>query len=179
MRKTMKNVLVATLVAGLCLSIVGIASAEEPTFDEIIVTPEEPTRQSEVTFTVDITGDDIEEVRLIYKECNDEFCHAKENISMAEDDGTWDATTTLEWDDTTYCDCWLVIKSNGTWYDYETDNSTWTTFTVVEGDDGTDGNGGNGGDGTDDTDGGTPGFELILVMISIIVALSIYKRKRK
>ena len=37
--------------------------------------------------------------------------------------------------------------------------------------------GGDGGDDTDDS-GGTPGFELILILVSIVVALSVYKRKR-
>ena len=177
MRKIMKNVLVATLVAGLCLSIMGVATAEEPTIGEITVSPEEPTRESEVTFTVDITGDNIEEVRLVYKECNDAFCHSKENISMTNESGTWTAITTLGWDDTTYCDCWPVIKfTNGTWREFD---EYTKEFDILADTGNGDTNGGDTTNGDGDIGGGTPGFELILVMISIVVALSIYKRKKR
>jgi hypothetical protein len=59
MKETMKNVLVVTLIAGLFLPIVGIATADQPTVGEISISPEEPTRLSEVTFTVEITGNYI------------------------------------------------------------------------------------------------------------------------
>jgi len=181
MREILKNALVITLVTGLCLSFVGITAAEEPIFDYIVVSPEEPTRESEVSFSVDVTGDYIEEVYIKVQECVDPgtpdyFCHqGLLNVSLSNVSGNWEGTGTLQYDDSDEGHCWLVIKSDGTWYDYKNDNSTWTDFIIAEGDDGSDG--ADGGDSTDDT-GGTPGFELILVLISIVVALSIYKRKR-
>ena len=173
MRKILKNTLVTMLVAGLCLSVVGMASAD-PTFDEITVSPEEPTVLSDVDFSVNITGDNIQEVRIEVEECvGSDFCYERQNVSMELEDGLWKATVTLEYDDVTVGHCWLVIKDNGTWYNYasnQLDQVTDFDILPVEDDD-------NGGDTTDDT-GGTPGFELILVMISLVVALFIYKRKR-
>ena len=183
MKKTLKNALVTMLVTGLCLSLVGIATAEEPTFGDITLDPDEPTIQSDVTFTVDVTGTSIEEVSLFVMECviqedGTEFCHAAENISMTIVTGdTWGVTTTLVYDDTTISHCWLVIKDNGTWYSYQDDNSTWTDFTVVPGDDGN-GDNGDGTNGGDNGTNGTPGFELILLVSSIVLALFIYKKKR-
>ena len=175
MREILKNALVVMLVTGFCLSFVGMATADEPTFGEITVLPEEPTRLSEVTFSVDVMGDNMEEVRINVRECNEEMCHADyQNVSMENTEGaTWEGNVTLEHEDTVYCECWLVIRSNGTWYDFGTSVQVFNV-SAGTGDDGTNGNTTNGGGGTN----GTPGFELILMVISMVLALSIYKRKR-
>jgi len=178
MKKTLKNTIVIMLVAGLFLSIVGIATAEEPTFGDITITPDEPTVLTDVKFSVNISGENITEVRLEVEECvGPDFCYEKQNASMELEEGLWEATVTLEHDDVTVGHCWLVIKSNGTWYNFAPSVSPEyesTDFNILPGADGDS----NGGSGTDDT-GGTPGFELILVIISIVIALSIYKKKRK
>ncbi len=174
MRKILKNALVLTLVTGLCLSFVGMVSATEPTFGDITVSPEEPTILSDVDFSVNVTGDNIQEVRIEVEECIGlDFCYAKQNVSMELEEGLWKATVTLEHDDATVGHCWLVIKSNGTWYSFATSVSPdyeSTDFDIMPDEDNGDGD-------TDDTNG-TPGFELILILVSIVVALSIYKRKR-
>lgn len=175
----MKNVLVVTLIAGLFLPIVGIATADKPTYGNITLDPEEPARQSDVTFTVDVTGDNIEEVWLTVEECTDTptyFCHIQLlNVSMTNVEGnTWEVTEKLVFDDTTEGHCWLVAKSNGIWYDYRSDKTKYTNFSVVPGDNGADNNGTDGSDNK----GKSPGFELMLVIVSIVVALFIYKKKR-
>jgi len=175
MKKTLKNALIAMLTICLFLSVVAIASAEKPNYEEIIWSPEEPTRESEVSFTVEITGDDIEEVYVRVEECNDQFCYQDIiNESMTNTmDNTWEGTVTLIHDDTTYCTVWLEILSNETWFDFKDSKITFDVFEETgNGDNG--GNGGNGENGTNDT----PGFELIVLVISIIVAISIYKKKR-
>lgn len=181
MRKNLKNVLLVMLVAGLCLAIVGIANADEPSVGEIRISPEEPTRQSEVNFSVSVTGDNIEKVYVKVEECvgdpdsPDYFCYTGLlNVSLTNVGGTWKGTGTLQYDNSDEGHSWLVVKSNGTWYDFKNDRTTWTNFTIVPADDGADGNGADGGDSTDKT----PGFELILVIVSIVVALFIYKKKR-
>jgi hypothetical protein len=181
MRKNLKNVLLVMLVAGLCLAIVGIATADEPSVGKISILPKEPTRQSEVNFSVDVTGDDIEEVYVKVEECvgdpdsPDYFCYAGLlNVSLTGVSGTWEGTGTLQYSNSDDGHCWLVVKSNGIWYDFKNDRTTWTNFTIVPADNGADNNGANGGDST----GKTPGFELILVIVSIVVALFIYKKKR-
>ena len=91
MKKTLKNALVMTLVAGLCLSFVGIVNAD-PTYDydAINIEPAEPETLSEVTFSVEITGEVIEEVNIRVQECMDteegEQCYPTvQNISMTKD----------------------------------------------------------------------------------------------
>ena len=166
------------LVTGLFLSIVGIANADEPSVGKISISPVKPTRQSKVNFSVDVTGDNIEEVRVKVEECvgdpnsPDYFCYTGLlNVSLSNVSGTWKGTGTLQYSNSDEGHCWLVVKSNGVWYDFKNDKTTWTNFTIVPAsNNGTNG----GGDSTDKT----PGFELILVIVSIVVALFIYKKKR-
>lgn len=178
MKKNLKNVLVIILLAGLCLSIAGIATAEEPSVGKISISPEKPTRQSKVNFSVQITGDNIEKVYVKVEECvgdpdsPDYFCYAGLlNVSLNDVSGTWKGTGTLQYANSDEGHCWLVVKSNGIWYDFKNDKSTWTNFKIIAANN----NGANGGDSTNNK---SPGFELILVIVSIVVALFIYKKKR-
>jgi hypothetical protein len=178
MRKNLKNVFVMALVTGLFLSAVGIATADEPTVGKISISPVKPTRQSEVNFSVTVTGDNIEKVYVKVEECvgdpdsPDYFCYTGLlNVSLSNVSGTWKGTGKLQYSNSDDGHCWLVVKSNGEWYDFKNDRTTWTNFTIVPASN----NGTNGGDNTDKT---TPGFELILVIVSIVVALFIYKKKR-
>jgi len=186
MKKTLKNAFVMTLVAGLCLSFVGVVTAD-PTYDydAINVEPAEPEILSEVTFSVEITGEVIEEVNIRVQECMDteegEQCYLEvQNKSMTKSDGNnWTCITELAWDSTTICHCWLEIKSNGTWYNYAPSEGYDTTdFTVVPAGGNGNGDNGNGTNGDDNDTNGTPGFELVLLVSSIVIALFIYEKKR-
>jgi len=178
----MKKVLIMALVIGFSLSISGISGIAEPTVSSIEITPTQPILDSEVTFSVDITGDDIEEVYIEVMECTFTpvyFCHPAPylNISLDNIEGdTWEGTGTFLYDDTEEGHCWPVILDNGTWYNYKNDWSIVKNFTVLPAEE--DGNGEvDGGDENGDSDG-SPGFELIFLMISIIAVFFIYKRKR-
>ena len=178
MKKTLKNALITMLAICLFSSVVAIVSAEDPNYEDIDWSPEEPIRESEVSFTVDITGDDIEEVYVRVEECNDIFCYQDIlNESMMNTVGNnWEGSVILQQVDTTYCTVWLEILSNGNWTNFKDSKITFDVYEDTgNGENGENGeNGGNGDDGTDDT----PGFELLVLVISIIVAISIYKKKR-
>lgn len=178
MKKILKNAFEITIIAGLMLSMITNVIAIDPSYQDITIAPEEPTRESEVTFTVEIEGENITEVRVIVEECNDIFCYQDiQNESMTNtQDNIWEGTVTLLHDDTTYGTVWLEILSDEKWYDFKESGIEFDVVASSEnGDDGENGdNGSNGGNGGDST----PGFELILLVISIIVAFSIYKKKR-
>lgn len=178
MKKNLKSAIVIMLVTGLSLSFMGIVTAEEPIPGEIIVTPEEIIRLSELTFSVEISGEVPEEVRVNVLECNDQLCYTSDqlNESLQLEENTWTGSATLIKSDTTYCEIWLEIKSNGTWYSF---SDSFQKFNVSEiPDNGGNGdNGDNGGNGSNGTNG-SPGFELALLVVSVIFALSIYKRKK-
>jgi len=179
MKKIVENTIIMMLILGLCLSFTSIVSADDPTYDDITVDPAEPERLSEVTFTVDVTGENVEEVYIKVEECNDILCYQDiQNVSMTNTEGsTWECSVTLIHDDTTYSSIWLIIKNDdGTWYELSDLKQEVTVVESSTGDgdgdgDGDNGNGDNGG-------GGIPGFELIFALVSIAVVLFIYKRNR-
>jgi hypothetical protein len=188
MKKALKYAIIMTIVTSLSLSFISIGAAERPTYENIILDPEEPLRKSSIEFSVEIIGDDIDEVRIRVQECyieesGDEACalNVLNESLITTDNVTWTGTATLLWDYSTIGHCWLEIKSNGTWYDYAPsqgyEDTDFDILPIENGGDNGD-NGDNGGNGTDDSDG-TPGFELALLVISMVLALSIYKKKRK
>lgn len=175
MKNTLKNAIITILALGLFLSAMSITTADEPSYDEVGISPEEPQQLSEVTFSVDITGDNITEVYVKVEECIEGMCYPDiQNISMQNTEGnTWEATVTLIHDDAVYGTVWLIINSNGTWTDFKEQKQEFDISpSTTNGENGE--NGENGGNG----DNGTPGFELLVLVVSIIVALSIYKKKR-
>lgn len=170
------------LVMGFFLSISSFTSATLTSVNKIQVTPDQPTQKSEVIFSIDITGDNIEEVWIEVEECTDPesdnyFCHPKYNVSATNVNGVWQVNKTLLYTDTAEGHCWPVIKSNGTWFDFKNDKTKWTNFTVIPAEDDTNGNGANGANDDNDSNS-TPGFGIILIVISLIAVLFIYKRKR-
>jgi hypothetical protein len=142
-----------------------------PSIGEISVSPEHPAKQSDVTFTVDITGDDISSVRIIINECNKplKICHAPpQNISMNNvDNDTYQAVVTLEWDDVTSITYHVIVKSNGEWTEYR-EHTTSLSIPSEESTGSNDSNGSN----------STPGFETILFIIALI-SVVILSRKFK
>ena len=178
MKNTLKNTIITMLAIGLLLSTITTITADEPNYDEISISPEEPTQLSELTLSVDITGETITEVFVKVEECIEGMCYPDiQNISMQNTEGnTWEATVTLIHDDAVYGTVWLIVNSNGTWYDFSKIKEEKQEFDIspssTNGENGE--NGENGGNG----DNGTPGFELLVLVVSIIVALSIYKKKR-
>jgi hypothetical protein len=186
MKKTLKYAIVITLVISLSFSFISIGAAADPTYGDIILDPIDPMRKTSVDFSVEITGDDIEQVHLRVQECmidenGMEACSPNVlNESMTtSDDITWTATATLQWNFATIGHCWLEIKSNGTWFSFKEDKTKWTDFDITTDENGGNGNsgngnGGNGGNGDNDT---TPGFELIISVLAVVIALFIFKRK--
>jgi hypothetical protein len=191
MNKTIRSTFVTTIILALLFSIMATVTAEDPDYGTITLDPAEPVRQTEVDFSVIITGDNIDEVYCRVQECYDtetgEACNPLVlNISMSLDpttNDTWVGSGTLNWELATIGHCWLEIKSNGSWYDFAPNKlNIVTDFTIKEsengdnGENGGNGNGGNGNGGNGSND--TPGFELLILVISIIVAISIYNKKR-
>jgi hypothetical protein len=156
------------------MSIVGTAvgsTLAAPTIGPVTLTPEHPSPLSNITFSVDITGDDITAVYLIYKECDPSICKVNRNISMEQTtDDTYEVTTTLTYNDATYITYHLEVNSNGTWTRTDHVNVTLTPETPDNG------NHNNGTDGTNNKS--TPGFEIILFAGAAGILLMLMGRKR-
>jgi len=148
---------------GIFLSSIGTMTGADPIVGDITLDPDHPPLQSDVTFSVDISGDSISSVRLILNECNKpmKICHAPpQNVSMSKvNDDTYEAEVTLQWDDVTSITYHIEIKSEGKWIEYDEHN---TALSANSGDS----NGSN----------GSPGFEIMIFLIAIICFALLFKK---
>ena len=169
--KTMFRVclLVCVFISMLTMSVISQPVAEDI---DLTISPAAPTPLSTVTINATISGDYvINETFLRIKECKDTFCYLDTNYSMTEIGAReYQAVITLEHDDANNIGYQIVINSNGTWYDFFTEDHIFYEWLTVESSDG--------GGGDSDGAGGTPGFELVLMLVSIAVIVFILQRKR-
>ena len=163
------KILILIFVNVLFLIAVGNLVYADPIVGDILVTPSHPAPLSDVTFSVEIEGNDISSVRLIMRECNKEtgVCHAPpQNVSMTNVGGnTYEAEVTLIHNDVNSITYNIEIKSEGKWIEY--DEST-TTLNVKSGDTDSNGNDSN----------NTPGFEILTFLVAVICVVMILKRMR-
>jgi len=152
------------IIIGICFSSV---TATDPTIGTVTITPEEPSPQSNINFSVTIIGEGITSVYLHYKECNAQICKVFKNVSMEKVSGNlYEKTITLTWDQATYITYNFDINSNGTW--------TPTKFVNVTLKKPTNGNGNN----TNGNNHKQPGFEILFFIAAIGISVIIVGRKR-
>lgn len=163
MKKSMKIVLSIVILLGIYFSAMGSATASDVSID-----PTDPVVGSSVTFTAEIY--DANAVYIIVKECTSEFCFPPQNVSMPKiDDDTYEMPVLLQHDDAVYIEYQLVVESDMGW-----ETSEWTKVYLLEKPDNGETNDASNGDDDD----GTPGFGVISVMMSIIIGMLLFQRKR-
>ena len=163
MKQAIRKIIFGSLLIFILgISITSVAVAE--TTVSYTIDPEEPKRQSDVTVTLEVEDEDITEIYLEMRECRNDLCYDwNTNVSMVDKgDNTYDVEITLEYDDATYFSLRPIINRNGEW--------EILTIKEVDIDVTSSGNG--------DGDNGTPGFEMVLLLISIVMGTAIIKRKR-
>ena len=167
MKNVKKNILItAIVILGLFLSTANVAA--EPVAD-ISVTPKEPEHLDMLTFTATVTSDeDIDEVNLIIKECKPGLCYKRTTVPMALEGDTYQAEFKLEYSDSTYISYHLEITSGGSTSETEEINLTLKIDSS---------NGNTNGGGSDDGDG-LPGFEVIIFIAAVFIALILIRKKR-
>jgi hypothetical protein len=142
----------------------------EPVVEDVTITPAEPEVKDTVTITATITSEDeIDEVTLRIKECDENMCMQTESYQMEFEDDKYTYTDELTYAKATYFGYQFVITSNGT----ETETE-FTNVTLKPAENG-ETNGGNGGNGDGN---GIPGFELVPLLIAIIIGVLLLRRKR-
>jgi hypothetical protein len=155
----MKKILFGAIVL-LCLLSVSIKA--DPVVDDITLDPGQPSPGATVIFTAEVTGNQISNVYLIIQECkSDDFCFTRTNESMNKvENGKYEKSLTLKHSDATYIQYFLNINEGGTWYSFDSDIEK--TYLKIE----------------EDEDS-SPGFELLVFIISLIILIFIIKKKRK
>jgi len=166
----MKKILTAAIII-LSLCLTSAISVAEPVVEDVTITPAEPEVKDTVTITATITSEDeIDEVTLRIKECDENMCMPTESFQMELEDGnTYTYTDELTYAKATYFGYQFIITSNGT----ETETE-FTNVTLQPAENG----GTNGGNGGDDDGNGIPGFELVPLLIAIIIGVLLLRRKR-
>jgi hypothetical protein len=156
------------LFLGLSLFIGNVVA--DPVAD-ISVVPKEPEPLDSLTFSTTITYEnDIDEVDIIIKECNPTLCYRREIVSMAFEEGIYQAEFKLEHSDATYISYHLEITSGDSTFETEEVN---LTLKIVSN------NGNTNADGSDDSNNGdgSPGFEIIIILAAVFITI-LYIKKR-
>lgn len=157
------------VMMGLCLLsvLIGVCSGAMTT--TVRIEPENPEPASEITFTVDIDQENVTEAWMIIQECKgSDFCYIPQNISMEKvTEFTYEKAVTLQYDDSTYVEYYATIKCDGAWE--KTEPTTLYLSTPSNGDEPPNG---------EDTQN-TPGFEGILLLLSLVIVVSLIRKKKR
>ena len=137
----------------------------EPVVEEIITEPVNPTHKSTFTVTAKITGEDVSSVNIIITECNDEVCIENEEYEMNQNDaGEWVAEPTLQ--DSSGASSFIKyefeIIDNGE--EYNIDEGFKVDIKAEPKD--------------NNDDNGSPGFEMIVLLAAILLAIILLRKKR-
>jgi len=167
--KKSKLLLTIVMLVGLYLSIANTASAD-PTVNSITTDPEKPKPLSTFKVIADISGDNIIEIKVTASECDSDACYENHiNLPMTlNEDGKYETEITLKGtkDSIDHVQYVFIINDDGTEY---TISDNLKTNLDVSSDSGTNSNSG---------DNGSPGFELIFVIIAVMVGVLLYRKKR-
>lgn len=150
------------------LSFATVVSAD-PTIIEVNVDPIEPMPFSTVNFTVTINSEDnLDDVRLFVQECAEDMCFFPglnlSTTNISED--TYYTQVTLIKEGATQIKYHLEILSNESWYKSET---SYIDLKIDE----------NSIASNNSNSQSTPGFEPVLIISSILLALILKQRKAK
>jgi len=147
---------------------VNTLSASEPNILEISLDPIDPKPMSTINFTAKIeSDDDIERVRIIVTECMEGLCSVfgyNESLDKTTDN-SYEGQVLLTRNDAAQIKYHIEIYYNGTRYISNTSfyNLNTTGFNYI---------------GEDkEKQESTPGFELVLILLSIVLCLYLSKRK--
>ncbi|HIH28341.1 MAG TPA: hypothetical protein HA260_00905 [Thermoplasmata archaeon] len=132
----------------------------------ITVSPSAPAALSTITISVPISGEAPSEVRVKVEECNGNtgICYPDiQNVSMPlASSSIYRAEVTLKHSDATYITVTVIAKINGAWQE---SSQKKVNLSVTP-------------DGNNGDDNGSPGFELVVMVMAIGVSLILISRKR-
>lgn len=172
MKYIVRNLLKATMVI-FCLNVAVAGVIAQPILENFSVSPEEAAPLSTITITAEISGDNISNVNLTVKECNWDagICYSQQTVQMSEvGTGSYQAGLTLQEDRATFLEYYFDITINGVEERLSDESWLYNLTLDTNGNDhvNSDGNGTN----------GTPGFEVLSLLIAISIISILTRRKR-
>jgi len=167
--KIKTSIIISILIMGLILSFANVNA--EPTA-ETTISPEEIEPLDKVSFSAIITHDqDIDEVIVDVIECDKSaICYTPQSEIMTLNEGVYEAEVTLAHSDATYFQYYFKVTSG------ETTNDTEIVKVNLKLDSGD--NGDTNGEPVDGEGNDSPGFETIVVIGALFIALILFRRKR-
>ncbi|OGS41124.1 MAG: hypothetical protein A3K77_00320 [Euryarchaeota archaeon RBG_13_31_8] len=164
--KNIKTIISAIIFLCLFLSIFNVNA--NPTIENITTNPVKPKPLSTFTVIASITGENIISLNVTISECTEQppaqCFKSHPNIPMTlNDNGKYEAEVTLTGtqDSIDHVQYLFIINDNGNEYQI----GDMKTYLDIE----TNNNG---------SDNGSPGFELIILLIAMFISLIFFKRKR-
>ena len=155
------------LILGLCLSS-NVLSAE-PVVEDIIIEPSKPKAMDTISITATITSEEeIDEVIIRIKECDETLCMQTEAYEMHFVDGKYTITDELTYASATYISYQFIITSSGNETETEFVNITLKPDTNGE----TNGN-------NDESNGEIPIYIFIVIIAIIVIAIIIVVIRKK
>lgn len=142
-------------------------SVSAKTTINVDIEPNEPAPASKITITANITSDrDIDKVYIDIQECKEDMCFLNENVTMVKVNSNYQKQYQLTRDVATYFKYSIAVKfEDGSWYS----QAEKTNITLKPS---SNNNGTNGGNND------TPGFELIILIATVLITIFLFKRKR-
>ena len=180
LNKSIKKLEYFIIIGFFLISFVSLLStvSADPTVNNIITNPSNPKPLSSVTVIANISGENITNVALTVSECSDEtgLCYVNpvlnENMTL-NSNGNYEKEFTLKDADgrTDHIEYRFTVNDNGE--EYILDDDSFKTYLDLSSNEN-----GDGGNGQDNGSGDTPGFELVLIFLAIIIGVIYYKKKR-
>jgi len=152
MKYIMRQNLVSFMVILGMITLSTLATAgNDPVIQDIDYTPNNPNALSTITFTATVTGDNPT-VHVFVEECRDDLCYADvQNVTMEKTSTIqYEREITLKHADANIIHYQIIVEDQGMWYKSSLEA---VSLEGKETDDGND----------------TPGFEGILMIVSIVV----------
>ncbi len=144
-----KNLVLVMAILGMITILALVAVGDDPVIQDIDYSPKNPDALSTITFTATVIGDSPT-VYVFVEECRDDLCYADApNVTMEKTGATqYEKAITLKHADANIIHYQIIVESQGIWY-----KSSLEEVSLEEKE--TDGN-------------GTPGFEGILMIVSVV-----------
>lgn len=145
-----RNLVSVMIILGMITISALVAVGDDPVIQDIDYTPKNPNALSTITFTATVTGD-TPTVYVFVEECRDDLCYADvHNVTMDKIGATqYERQITLRHADANIIHYQIIVEDQGMWYKSSLEAASL---------------------GGEDTDGGndTPGFEGILMIVSVV-----------
>ena len=160
MKNIKQNFLLPAIIVFIYISTISVAA--DPTLESFSIDPEKPAPLSDITVTADIGGEGITAVVVHIKECSKAqgVCLSQQSETMTESAEEFQAQFTLKSDTADYIQYYFDITIDGEEVRLD---ETWTIDLLVDSNNG---------------DNGTPGFELIILIIAIGAGFILFRKKR-